>query len=64
MADIVAAAFRLSMGVMEEWFAPARFLPGPRPLARLFLRFLALDLVLVLAVVAPDEFEMLPLLLF
>jgi hypothetical protein len=59
MADIVAAAFCLSMGVMEEWFAPARFLPGPRPLERLFLRFLVL-----VVVVAEDEFEMLLLLLF
>ena len=59
MADIVAAAFCLSMGEIEEWFAPARFLPGPRPLERLFLRFLVL-----VVVVAEDEFEMLLLLLF
>lgn len=63
MADIVAAAFCLSMGEIEEWLAPARFLPGPRPLERLFLRFLVLVLVVVV-VVAEDEFEMLLLLLF
>lgn len=61
MADIVAAAFCLSMGEIEEWLAPARFLPGPRPLERLFLRFLVL---VVVVVVAEDEFEMLLLLLF
>ena len=57
----MAAAFCLSMGEIEEWFAPARFLPGPRPLERLFLRFLVL---VVVVVVAEDEFEMLLLLLF
>ena len=58
----MAAAFCLSMGEIEEWFAPARFLPGPRPLEILFLCFLVLELVAV--VVAEDEFEMLLLLLF
>lgn len=52
MADMVAAAFCLSMGEIEELVAPARFLPGPRPLDRLFLRFLVLVV---------EEFELLVL---